>query len=147
MQTSAEIGDAPQGNGEIIVRPSTDADGPAMIAIYTAYVTHGLHGVEFEPMQADDIKRRRKNMARHRLPHLVAELDGRVIGYAYAVPFRKRPAYRYCVKNSIYVHQDFLRAGVGQQASAGPDRGLRRGGLSPDDRLCRFGQRRFAQPA
>lgn len=105
------------GPGEdIIVRPSTDADGPAMIAIYTRYVTHGLQGgVNFEPMQADDIKRRRKNMLRHRLPHLVAELHGMVIGYAYAVPFRKRPAYRYCVKNSIYVHESYLRSGVGRK--------------------------------
>ena len=106
---AAHIGDA------IVVRPSTEADAPAMIAIYTRYVTHGLEGVAFEPMQADDIKRRRKNMQKHRLPHLVAEIDGVVIGYAYAVPFRKRPAYRYCVKHSIYVHQDYLRAGVGRK--------------------------------
>jgi phosphinothricin acetyltransferase len=100
---------------DIIVRPSTDADSTEMIAIYTRYVTHGLHGVAFEPMQADDIKRRRKNMIKRRLPHFVAELHGMVIGYAYAVPFRKRPAYRYCVKNSIYVHESYLRAGVGRK--------------------------------
>jgi L-amino acid N-acyltransferase YncA len=45
----------------------------------------------------------------------VAELDGTVVGYAYAVPFRKRPAYRYAVKNSIYVHADHLHAGVGRK--------------------------------
>ena len=107
--------DGANKDGTIIVRPSTDADGPAMIAIYTNYVTHGLQGVDFEPMQADDIKRRRKNMVKHRLPHLVAELNGEVIGYAYAVPFRKRPAYRFCVKHSIYVHENHLRAGVGRK--------------------------------
>ena len=101
---------------EIVVRPSTDADAPAMLAIYTRYVTHGLaKGAEFEPMQAGDIKRRRKNMQKHRLPHLVAELNGVVIGYAYAVPFRKRPAYRYSVKHSIYVHENHLRAGAGRK--------------------------------
>jgi L-amino acid N-acyltransferase YncA len=101
---------------DIVVRPSTEADAPAMLAIYTRYVTHGLaKGAEFEPMQAGDIKRRRKNMQKHRLPHLVAELNGVVIGYAYAVPFRKRPAYRYCVKHSIYVHENHLRAGAGRK--------------------------------
>ncbi len=118
MQTLApdeKMGAAGAGD-DIVVRPSTDADSTAMIAIYTRYVTHGLQGgVEFEPMQADDIKRRRKNMLKHRLPHLVAELHGMVIGYAYAVPFRKRPAYRYCVKNSIYVHESYLRSGVGRK--------------------------------
>ena len=101
--------------GEIIVRPSTEADAPAMLAIYTRSVQQGQNGLAFEPLQADDIKRRRKNMQKHRLPHFVADLDGTVIGYAYAVPFRKRPAYRYCVKHSIYVHQDHLRAGVGRK--------------------------------
>jgi len=41
-------------------------------------------------------------MRRKRLPHLVADIDGVVAGYAYAVPFRKRPAYRYTIKHSIY---------------------------------------------
>jgi phosphinothricin acetyltransferase len=54
-------------------------------------------------------------MLRRRLPHLVAELNGGVIGYAYAVPFRKRPAYRYALKNSIYVHPDHLHSGVGRK--------------------------------
>jgi phosphinothricin acetyltransferase len=53
-------------------------------------------------------------MRKHRLPHLVAERDGKVIGYAYAVLFRKRPAYRYTVKHSIYVHPEHLHAGVGR---------------------------------
>jgi phosphinothricin acetyltransferase len=115
MTLASDQHDPARAPSEIIVRPSTEADAPAMIAIYTRYVTHGLEGVAFEPMQSDDIKRRRKNMQKHRLPHLVAELDGVVIGYAYAVPFRKRPAYRYCVKHSIYVHQNYLRAGVGRK--------------------------------
>ena len=126
-------------HGEIIVRPSTEADAAAMIAIYTGYVTHGLNrDAPFEPMQSDDIKRRRKNMQKHRLPHLVAELDGVVIGYAYAVPFRKRPAYRYCVKHSIYVHEEPSARRRRPKAAAGPDRGLRRRRLPADDRLCRF---------
>jgi L-amino acid N-acyltransferase YncA len=99
----------------ITVRPSTDADIAAMIAIYSYHVQRGLGDNEVEPPHPEDIKRRRKNMARRRLPHLVAELDGAVVGYAYAVPFRKRPGYRYTVKHSIYVHQDHLHAGIGRR--------------------------------
>jgi phosphinothricin acetyltransferase len=44
----------------------------------------------------------------------VAERGDAVVGYAYAVPFRKRPAYRYAVKHSIYVHPDHLHSGVGR---------------------------------
>jgi L-amino acid N-acyltransferase YncA len=55
------------------------------------------------PFDADDLKAQRKNLRRHRLPHLVATIDGAVVGHAYAVLFRKRPAYRFTVKHSIYV--------------------------------------------
>jgi L-amino acid N-acyltransferase YncA len=99
----------------ITVRPSTDTDIPAMIAIYSYHVQRGLGENDVEPLHPEDVKRRRKNMARRRLPHLVAELDGAVVGYAYAVPFRKRPGYRYTVKHSIYVHQNQLHAGIGRR--------------------------------
>jgi L-amino acid N-acyltransferase YncA len=109
------VGDAVQEKSRgVDVRPSTENDVPAMLAIYTHHITRGLGEVDPEPTHADDIKRRRKNMLRRRLPHLVAERDGAVVGYAYAVPFRKRPAYRYAVKHSIYVHPDHLHSGIGR---------------------------------
>jgi L-amino acid N-acyltransferase YncA len=98
----------------IAVRPSVEGDVPAMLAIYTHHIRNGLGDLELEPLHDDDIKRRRKNMLRRKLPHLVADRDGIVAGYAYAVPFRKRPAYRYAVKHSIYVHADHLHSGVGR---------------------------------
>jgi phosphinothricin acetyltransferase len=106
---------AGQTTVDILVRPSTEADIPAMLAIYAHHIQRGLGEFDVEPLHADDIKRRRKNMLKRRLPHLVAEQNGMVIGYAYAVPFRKRPAYRYAVKHSIYVHADHLHSGVGRR--------------------------------
>ena len=100
---------------DIVVRPSTEDDVPAMLAIYTHHIQRGLGEFDMEPLYPEDIKRRRKNMLKRRLPHLAADLNGTVVGYAYAVPFRKRPAYRYAVKNSIYVHPDHLHAGIGRQ--------------------------------
>ncbi|GLI95356.1 N-acetyltransferase [Methylocystis echinoides] len=88
-----------------------------MLWIYLHHVRRGVDALEaplYQAPQKEDLKRRRKNMASHRLPHLVAELDGAVVGYAYAVPFRKRPAYRYVVKHSIYVDPNHLHIGVGR---------------------------------
>lgn len=102
----------------LLIRPSTDVDVPAMLAIYTFHIQRGvgdLGAYESETLQTDDLKQRRKNMRKRRLPHLVAELGGVIAGYAYAVPFRKRPAYRYTLKHSIYIHNDFLHAGIGRQ--------------------------------
>jgi L-amino acid N-acyltransferase YncA len=103
---------------EITVRPSTEDDVPAMIAIYEHHIQRGLGEFDFEPLDPKDIKSRRKNMLKHRLPHLAAEQDGVIVGYAYAVLFRKRPAYRYAVKNSIYVHPNHLHAGIGRKLMA-----------------------------
>jgi phosphinothricin acetyltransferase len=102
---------------EITVRPSTDLDVPAMLAIYLHHITRGLGdlgGYPMEKLEAEDLKRRRKNLRNHRLPHLVAEVAGVVAGYAYVVPFRKRPAYRYTLKHSIYIHHEYLSAGIGR---------------------------------
>ena len=101
----------------VTVRASTDADVPAMLAIYHFHISSGLGDLGAyvaEPLEAEDMRRRRKNMRKHRLPHLVAEVEGIVAGYAYAVPFRKRPAYRYALKHSIYIHQTFTGCGVGR---------------------------------
>ncbi len=98
----------------VVVRPSTEEDVPAMLAIYAHHVRNGVNVEDPEPLHDEDIKRRRKNMLKRKLPHLVAERAGTIVGYAYAVPFRKRPAYRYAVKHSIYVHPDHLHSGVGR---------------------------------
>ena len=98
------------------VRNSRDSDVPAMLAIYLHHIRRGVDpGVDgdFETPDAEDLKRRRKSMNRRKMPHLVADEAGTVVGYAYAVPFRKRPAYRYVVKHSIYVRDDRLHQGIG----------------------------------
>ncbi len=89
-----------------------------MLDIYTHHIRRGLGDVSLEAADPDDIRKRRKNMLGKRLPHLAAECDGRIAGYAYAVPFRKRPAYRYTVKHSIYIHPDFLGIGIGRRLLA-----------------------------
>ncbi len=115
---NSEAGLAPQPSPRIAVRNSRDADVPAMLAIYLHHIRRGvepgLDDGEFETPDAEDIKRRRKSMQRRKMPHIVAEENGAVLGYAYAVPFRKRPAYRYAVKHSIYVHNDHLHRGLGR---------------------------------
>ena len=100
----------------ILVRPSRDGDVEAMLAIYRHYIRRGIEeGVDDSGTpQPDDLRDRRKNLRDRRFPHLVATLRGDVLGYAYVVLFRKRPAYRYTVKHSIYVHHAHLGRGVGR---------------------------------
>ena len=98
------------------LRPVTVADSGAITAIYRHHVRNGVpRDVEGTGApEPDDLRDRRKNLKQTRLPHLVATFRGEVVGYAYAVLFRKRPAYRYTAKHSIYVHHEHLGRGVGR---------------------------------
>lgn len=108
----------PEIRSDIVIRPSTEADVPAMLAIYRHHISQGvdqLCAVVDEPIREEDLKARRKNMKKKRLPHLVAEAGGEVAGYAYAVPFRKRPAYLFTLKHSIYIHPGYVGVGIGRK--------------------------------
>ena len=98
----------------ITVRPSSDADLPAITAIYAWNVLNGLGTFEEDPPVQDEMARRRAAFLERGLPYLVAELDGVVLGYAYAGPFRLRAAYRYTVEDSVYVSPDAVGKGVGR---------------------------------
>jgi len=115
MKTSsdnASVANKPQ----ILVRPSRDTDAEAMLSIYRRHIRRGVEDSvdESGTPEPDDLLDRRKNFRNHRLPHLVATLGGEVVGYAYVVLFRKRPAYRFTVKHSIYVRQHHQGRGVGR---------------------------------
>jgi L-amino acid N-acyltransferase YncA len=97
----------------IAVRVATAADLPAITAIYRHHVLHGLASFEIEPPDATEMARRHTAVVELGLPYLVAELDGRVAGYAYAAVYRARPAYRYTVENSVYVDSGCAGRGIG----------------------------------
>ena len=98
----------------LLVRPSTDADVPALAAIYGWNVEHGTGTFEIEPPGATEMAQRRAAVLDQRLPWLVAEREGRVLGYAYASQFRPRPAYRYCLEDSVYLAHDAVGRGLGR---------------------------------
>ena len=96
------------------IRPSRDADVPGITAIYGYHVLHGVASFEETPPDAAEIARRRNEIVKRGLPYLVAERDGRVIGYCYAGPFRPRVAYRFTVEDSVYVEGGEIGRGLGR---------------------------------
>ncbi|BBK40892.1 N-acetyltransferase [Allostella vacuolata] len=97
----------------IHVRDSADGDLPRLHAIYSHHVLHGLASFEEAPPDLAEMVRRRAEVLRQGLPYLVAELDGAIVGYAYASPYRTRSAYRFTVENSIYLAPDRAGQGLG----------------------------------
>ena len=82
--------------------------------IYAHHVLHGTASFEVDPPDLAEMKRRRAAVLDIGLPHLVAEREGRVMGYAYAGNWRPRPAYKFSVEDSVYIDKDAVGQGVGK---------------------------------
>ncbi|RAI43838.1 GNAT family N-acetyltransferase [Rhodoplanes roseus] len=95
-------------------RPATLADIPAVTAIYAHAVLTGTASFEIDPPDEAEMARRLERLQASGHPYLVAESEGAVLGYAYAGPYRMRPAYRFTVEDSIYVAPTAMRAGLGR---------------------------------
>ena len=100
--------------GNIRIRPATANDLDAITEIYADAVTNGTASYELEAPSRADMAARFETLAAGGHPYLVAEIAGRVAGYAYAGPFRPRPAYRFVVEDSIYVAPDAKGKGLGR---------------------------------
>jgi L-amino acid N-acyltransferase YncA len=99
---------------QILIRPSSAGDLAALTAIYGWHVRHGTGTFEVDPPSEADMARRRDDVLDKGLPYLVLEDGGAVAGYAYANQFRPRPAYRFCLEDSVYVAPDKAGRGFGR---------------------------------
>lgn len=97
-----------------LIRPSRDDDLPAIAQLYGHHVLHGTGTFETTPPTVEEMATRRADTLAKGLPWLVAEVDGRVVGFAYGNWFKPRPAYRYSVEDSIYVAPDAVGRGLGR---------------------------------
>ena len=98
---------------ELEIRITQEADLPAITAIYQEAVRTGTATFEIEPPDLAEMTRRFRALVDGGFPYLVAVLDDRIAGYAYAGPYRPRPAYRFTVENSIYLDPVSHRRGIG----------------------------------
>jgi phosphinothricin acetyltransferase len=99
---------------ELCIRPTTSDDIAAITGIYAQAVRHGTASFEIDPPGSDEMLRRYQALASAGFPYLVAERAGAIAGYAYAGPYRMRPAYRWTVEDSVYVAEAAQRGGVGR---------------------------------
>jgi phosphinothricin acetyltransferase len=97
------------------IRPATEADLPFVTGIYDHAVRYGTATFELISPDLAETTRRFRALVDGGFPYLVAEVDGCVIGYAYAGPYRPRPAYRFTVENSVYLQPAIHRRGIGLQ--------------------------------
>lgn len=95
------------------IRNSTDTDIPEITRIYAHEVLTGLASFEIQPPDETEMAARRRRLLDAGYPYLVAAINGVVVGYCYAGPYRSRPAYKHTLENSVYVASTARRCGIG----------------------------------
>lgn len=98
---------------KINIRQAVSADAEAVQRIYAPYVEGTAITFEYDVPSIEEMARRITEVEQ-KYPWLVAEEDGRVVGYAYASPFKQRAAYQWAVETSIYIDRDEHRKGIGR---------------------------------
>src|SRR5262245_19850910 len=105
---------APSRVPAALIRPARPSDIAAITHIYAHAVLHGTASFELEPPQEAEMAQRQDALLAGGFPYLIAEGDGGVLGYAYAGPYRARPAYRFTVEDSVYIAPEAQRRGLGR---------------------------------
>ncbi len=95
------------------IRPLVAEDLPQLQQIYTHHVLHGTGSWEWEPPSLVEMTDRAQAVQEKGLPYLVAESTEQIAGYAYASPYRLRAGYRFTLEDSVYLHPEFSKQGIG----------------------------------
>jgi phosphinothricin acetyltransferase len=98
---------------DVLLRAAKPGDMSEITRIYAHAVRHGTASFELEPPDVAEMTGRYQAMVATGYPYLVAQRAGELLGFAYAGPYRMRPAYRWTVEDSIYVAEQVQRSGVG----------------------------------
>lgn len=100
---------------EAVIRPAVTGDLGAVAAIFAHYVTGSVVTFEVTPPTVEYWRHKRDDLAGRGLPFLVCESAGQVVGYAYAAPWRPKPAYRHTVETTIYLAPGHTGRGLGRR--------------------------------
>ena len=113
---------------KIEIRSAQAQDVDALLAIYAPYVEQTAITFEYQVPSREEFLRRMQHTLEF-FPFLVAQVDGCVLGYAYAGSFKDRPAYQWAVETSIYVQMDCRRMGIGRALYAALEPALAEQGI------------------
>lgn len=97
---------------DIVVRPSVKDDIETIKKIYQYEVLNGTATFDKVPPSEKDLLDKRQTIIDHGFPYLVAEIDGKVVGYSYVSLYRERSAYSKTVENAIYIDPDCGGMGI-----------------------------------
>lgn len=95
------------------IRVAAEEDADELLRLYAPYVEQTAITFEYQVPTVEEFRSRIRHTL-EKYPYLVAEENGRILGYVYAGPFKARPAYAWAVETTIYVDMERKRSGVGR---------------------------------
>ena len=99
---------------DLRIRMAEPDDAFTLLGIYEPYVENTCITFEYQvPSQEEFTKRIRETLKKY--PYLAAEQNGEIVGYAYASPFKGRPAYDWAVETTVYLKENAKGKGIGRQ--------------------------------
>lgn len=114
----------------ITIRDAVPGDAADLAAIYAPYVETTAITFEYDAPSAEEFRGRIEETLK-KYPYIVAELDGRPAGYAYAGPFSGgRRAYDWSSELTVYVDRDLRKSGIGGRLYAELTERLRAMGIT-----------------
>lgn len=112
----------------ITIGIASENDAEEILAIYAEYVKKTAITFEYEVPDMEEFRGRIRHTL-ERFPYLVARENGKIVGYAYASPFKARPAYDWAVETSIYVDRNLRRCGIGRKLYGALEATLKKQGI------------------
>jgi len=91
---------------------ATPDDVEKIRGIYNYYIINTPISFEEKPVSVDEVRQRIESVTRD-YPWLVHEVDGEILGYAYATKWKMRSAYRFSVESTVYVKHGITGKGIG----------------------------------
>ena len=111
-----------------MIRIATQADVPQILAIYAPYILNTTYTFEYDVPTLEEFAGRISRIV-SKYPYLVAEKEGRIVGYAYATEFKGREAFRWTVETSVYVERSQRQGGIGRMLYGALEHELRQRGF------------------
>ena len=96
------------------IRTAIESDFSTIHEIYSYYVENSSATFEITTPSPEDMHSRLQGILDSGLPFIVAEIEGEVVGYAYASSYRRRSGYQYTLEDSVYIKDGFSRKGLGK---------------------------------
>ena len=98
----------------VFIKTVSAEDIQRLLEIYKPYVEETAITFEYQVPSLEEFQERVRRIQK-RYPYLAAWKDGKIVGYAYASPFKERAAYDWAVETSIYVCRTEKGNGIGKK--------------------------------